>query len=106
MRAKGAQRESAHARPTRPTKAVAAWVVVMKNVRNIQSAKRTCERSQARRRVSQGIWQAERRREKREWSFGEGLGGKKDVMDAERVPGVPGVEGRRFSGGGDDGGGG
>lgn len=31
---------------------------------------------------------------KREWDSGDGVGGKKEVMEAESVPGVPGVEGR------------
>ncbi len=65
----------------------------MKKVKAMQMAKRIWERSQARRRVSQGIWHEERRRVRREWESGEGVRGKKDVILAERVPGVPGVGG-------------
>ncbi len=93
MRAKGAHRLKAQARPTKPTRTVAAVGVLMKKVKPMQMAKRMWERIQARRRVSQGIWQADRSRVRREWESGEGVGGKKDVMLAERVPGVPGVGG-------------
>lgn len=76
-----------------PTNAVAPFVDVMKKVRNIHAAKRICESSQARRRVSQGICKAERRRARREW-VAESVTGKKDVIEADIVAGVPGVDGR------------
>lgn len=69
--------------PTKETRIVAPRGVVIKKVRAMQRAKRMWERSQARRRVSQGIWAAERRRVRREWVVGEGVGGKKEVIDAD-----------------------
>ena len=74
MRAKGAQRERAQEMPTMPVRMM-AWVGVrMKKVRSMQRKKRRWERSQARRRVSQGIWRRERRRVRRAWRVGEGVG--------------------------------
>ena len=93
IRAKGAHDERAQQSPTTPTRAVPAAVLVMKKVEHIQIANRMWERSQARRSVSQLSWQAERRRVRREWDSGEGAVGKYD-MDAESVPGVPGVDAR------------
>lgn len=77
----------------KPVRTVAWRVVRTKKVHNMQRANRMCESIQARRRVSHGIWKRLRRRVRRAWrpAEGEGAGGKKDVMDAERMPGVPGV---------------
>ena len=93
MRAKGAHKVRAQGKPTTPANTV-AWVgVEMKKVEAMQTAKRIWESSQARRRVSHFIWQRSKRRVRRAWRVGDGEGaeGKKDVILAERVPGVPGV---------------
>ncbi len=61
MRAKGAQRDTAQGMPMKAVRMVAAVAVVMKKVLAIQRAKKMCERSQVRRRVSHGIWRREMR---------------------------------------------
>ena len=95
INANGAQTVSAHARPMTPTRTVAAVAVVMKKVENMQAANKRWESSQARRSVSHGIWQAERRRERRECDSSEGTGGKKLDMEVDIPPGVIGVRGVR-----------
>ena len=84
MRAKGAHKDIAQGMPMSAVWIVAAVTEVMKKVEAIHAAKRKWERSHARRRVSQGIWRAERRRLRRAWRAG-GVGREeKDVKEAER----------------------
>ena len=65
----------------------------MKKVDAMQSAKSKWLTSQARRRVSHGIWKISSKRARRAWrlALGVGAGGKKEDIEADRVPGVPGV---------------
>lgn len=63
--AKGAQSVKAHDIPTMPMMAVAPPMDRTRSVLNMQAAKMQWERSQARRRVSQGMTSLARKREVR-----------------------------------------